>query len=134
MLARIQLSFFKAYKGIRFDPSEDRKKFLQSHGLDEMIRVPLTLENPDIEVPYNMQMCLDKCLKLTVGFGPAPYNEEFDRLVHLANLYKAFFGGLTKVPETSRKVSRNGLTDIQSMLERLLGLSQSSNTPTAPVT
>lgn len=99
-----------------------------------MIRVPLTLENPDIEVPYNMQMCLDKCLKLTVGFGPAPYNEEFDRLVYLANLYKAFFGGLTKVSETSRKVSRNGLTDIQSMLERLFGLSQSSNTPTAPVT
>ncbi len=92
-----------------------------------MIRVPLTLENPDVEVPYNVQVCLDKCLKLTVGFGPAPYNEEFDRLVHLANLYKSFFGGLTKVPEASRKVSRNGLNDIQSMLERLCGLSQSSN-------
>jgi hypothetical protein len=97
-----------------------------------MIRVPLTLENPDVEVPYNVQMCMDKCLKLTVGFGPAPYNEEFDRLVHLANLYKSFFGGLTKVPEASRKVSRNGLNDIQSMLERLCGLSQSSNA-TIPV-
>jgi hypothetical protein len=48
-------------------------------------------------------------------------------------LYKAFFGGLTKVPETSRKVSRNGLTDIQSMLERLFGLSHSANAPTTPV-
>lgn len=99
LLARVQVSFFKAYKGLRFD-GEDKKHFLQSHGLDEMIRVPLTLENPDIEVPYNIQVCLDKCLKLTVGFGPAQPHEEFDKLVHLGNIYKSFFGGLSKIPET----------------------------------
>jgi len=35
---------------------------------------------------------------LTQGFGPAPPNEEFDRLVHLGNIYKAYFSGLTKAP------------------------------------
>jgi hypothetical protein len=98
LLARVQVSFFKAYKGLRFE-QEDRKHFLQSHGVDDMIRVPLTLEHPDIEVPYNIQVCLDKCLKLTQGFGPAPPHEEFDRLVHLGNLYKSYFAGLTKSPE-----------------------------------
>ena len=62
LLARVQVSFFKAYKSLRFD-GEDRKHFLQNHGLDEMIRVPLTLESPDIEVPYNIQVCLDKCFE-----------------------------------------------------------------------
>lgn len=96
LLARVQVSFFKAYKGLRFDDY-----FLQSNGLDELLRVPLTLEHQDIEVPYNIQVCLDKCLKLTQGFGPAQPNEEFDRLVHLGNLYKSFFGGLTKVQNES---------------------------------
>jgi hypothetical protein len=98
LLARVQVSFFKAYKSLRFD-GEDRKHFLQNHGLDEMIRVPLTLESPDIEVPYNIQVCLDKCLKLTVGFGPAQPHEEFEKLVHLGNLYKSYFGGLNKIPD-----------------------------------
>jgi hypothetical protein len=44
-----------------------------------------------------VQVCIDKCLKLTQGFGPAQPNEEFDRMVHLGNIYKAYFGGLTKV-------------------------------------
>jgi hypothetical protein len=54
----------------------------------------MTLEHPDLELPYNIQMCLDKCLKLTTGFGPAPPHEEFNRLVKLGNLYKSYFGGL----------------------------------------
>lgn len=70
LLARVQVSFFKAYKGLRFD-GEDGKHFLIDHGLDDMIRVPLTLEHPDIDVPFNMQVCIEKCLKLTQGMGPA---------------------------------------------------------------
>ncbi len=84
---------------------------MQSNGLDELLRVPLTLEHPDIEVPYNLQVCLDKCLKLTQGFGPAPQNEEFDRLLHLANLYKSFFGGLSKVP--GERIQVSPLADLQ---------------------
>jgi len=53
LLARVQVSFFKAYKGIRFD-GQDRKHFSQQYGLDEIVKVPFTLEHPDIEVPYNI--------------------------------------------------------------------------------
>lgn len=73
---------------------------------------------------------MDKCIKLTQGFGPANPNQEFDRLVELGHLYKAFFAGLTKPPvdvyahhnSTSRKVvsdhSNKHLPDLQHLLER----------------
>jgi len=96
-LARVQVSFFKAYKGVKFE-REDGRLFVQRYGLDDLVRIPLTLEHQDIELPYNIQVCLDKCLKLTQGFGPAAPNEEFDRLVHLGNLYKSYFSGLTRAP------------------------------------
>lgn len=100
LLARVQVSFFKAYKGLHF-AGEDGRNFLFRTGLDDLVAAPLTLEHPDLELPYNVEHCIDKCLKLTTGFGPANPHEEFDRLVHLGNLYKAFFNGLTKVPEFS---------------------------------
>jgi|LauGreDrversion4_2_1035121.scaffolds.fasta_scaffold55652_3 hypothetical protein len=87
LLARVQVSFFKGYKGVKLETDS----YLKQTGLDSLLRVPLTLEHADLELPYNVQTCLDKCLKLTTGFGPAPPNEEFTRLVDLANLYKTFF-------------------------------------------
>lgn len=99
LLARVQVSFFKSYKGLTFTPNSDAcKHFLSINGLDDIIRVPLTLEHPDLELPYNLQVCLDKCLKLTNSgaMGPAQPHEEFDRLVQLANMYKSFFNGVTK--------------------------------------
>ena len=64
LLARVQVSFFKAYKGLKFE-GEEGKSFLQHYGLNELLKVPLTLEHADLELPYNLQVCLDKCLKLT---------------------------------------------------------------------
>lgn len=69
LLARVLVSFYKSYKGLRLDPTDPRN--LKQLGLDEIIQVPMTLEDPNIELPYNIQMCLDKCLKLTTGSGPA---------------------------------------------------------------
>jgi hypothetical protein len=112
------VSFFKAYKGLRFE-KEDGRLFAQRYGLDDLVKVPLTLEHADIEVPYNVQVCLDKCLKLTQGFGPAQPNEEFDRLVHLGNLYKSYFQGLTKAPSQDGRQVSTSLTDLNALLERV---------------
>ena len=114
----MQVSFFKAYRGISFD-GPSRSGFLSQFGVDEVLKVPLTLEHQDLELPYNVQVCLDKCLKLTLGFGPAEPHEEFDRLVHLGTMYKSYFSGLTKIPSDGRSVQKN-LTDLQALLERWL--------------
>lgn len=53
LVARVQISFFKAYKGLRFE-GEEGNSFLTKYGVDEFLRVPLTLEHPDVEVPYNI--------------------------------------------------------------------------------
>jgi hypothetical protein len=118
----VQVSFFKSYKGLRFD-GEDGRQFAYNQGLDEIVRVPFTLEHPDIDVPFNVQVCLEKCLKLTTGLGPASPHEEFDKLVHLGTLYKAFFSGVTRLPEGAsggnRRGGRNeGLSDFQGALQR----------------
>lgn len=44
LLARVQISFFKAYKGLKFD-GDDQRLFLQQNGLDAYLRAPLTLEH-----------------------------------------------------------------------------------------
>lgn len=59
-LARIQLMFFKLYQGLRFDQT-----FLNKFELDNFLRIPFCLEDRDLELPYNVLVCIDKCLKLT---------------------------------------------------------------------
>lgn len=102
LLARVQVSFFKAYKGLKLEGDA----FVKQNGLDDVVKIPLTLEHSDLELPYNIQNCIDKCIKLTTGFGPAPPHQEFDKMVELGNLYKTFFLGLSKMPEVTHSSGR----------------------------
>lgn len=89
-LARVSISFFKFYQNVKFD-----QEFLNTHRIDQFLRVPLTLEHKDFELPYNLHVCLDKCLKLSNSMGLPEPNPEFDRLVELTTIYKTYFQGLT---------------------------------------
>ena len=86
-LARVQMFFFKSYRGQKFDNS-----FLQTYKMDEFIKVPLTHEDSDLELPANLQDCMSKCFQL-IGNDVPPPHPEFKRFYRLTTCYKTFFSG-----------------------------------------
>jgi hypothetical protein len=53
-LARVLFLFFKQYQGQKFD-----SQFLYEHYLDEYMRIPLTYEHDDLQLPLNLQNCVE---------------------------------------------------------------------------
>lgn len=86
-LLRVQMFFFKCYKGQKFD-----KKFLEDHKVDEFMRVPLTYEHKDLELPENLNTSMENCLNM-IGNDIPPPGPEFKRFLELVQVYKQFFLG-----------------------------------------
>lgn len=87
---RVVFGFFNSFKNIRFD-----EEFLRSNDLDECVKVNLTNDDKDVQLPKNLAQAMIECLKVSQKYQATPQEEpEFTRLIALLEKYRAFFGAL----------------------------------------